>query len=144
MSDGSRMSKKSDWRCQRAYLKKIVEKYYHGAKPGKPSTVTGSVSSSSIKVHVENGGKSIDFSVPITLAGSASGPVPIIIGLGAVSSGGGTASLSDTVKAEGVAIGTYDHQGMLSESSRSGLFTTIYGSTSVSAPGQKCSARARA
>ena len=47
------MSKKSDWRCRRAELVKIVEKYIHGPKPGKPDMVTGTVSSTAIKVHVE-------------------------------------------------------------------------------------------
>jgi hypothetical protein len=125
--DGSRMAKRSDWRCRRAELKAIIEKYIHGAKPGPPTTVTGSVSSTQIKVHVENGGKSIDFSVPITLPSGASGPVPIIIGLG------GSSLDASIVSGEGVATGTYDHQGMDSESSRTGLFSTIYGSTGVSA-----------
>src|SRR6185437_11591370 len=77
--DGTTMSKRSDWRCRRAEMKAVVEKYIFGAKPGPPTTVTGSVSSTQIKVHVENGGKSIDFTVPITLPPGANGPVPIII-----------------------------------------------------------------
>jgi hypothetical protein len=127
-ADGStRMSKKSDWRCQRAFLKKVMEKYVHGEKPPKPEKVTGSVSASAIKVHVENKGKSIDFSVPVTMPGSSSGPVPIIIGMG------GSSLDASIVKGEGVASGTFDHQGMASETSRSGLFTTIYGSNGISA-----------
>jgi hypothetical protein len=127
-ADGStRMSKKSDWRCQRAFLKKVMEKYVHGEKPPKPEKVTGSVSSSAIKVHVENKGKSIDFSVPVTMPGSGSGPVPIIIGMG------GSSLDASIVKGEGVASGTFDHQSMASETSRSGLFTTIYGSNGISA-----------
>jgi hypothetical protein len=125
--DGSRMSKKSDWRCQRAYLKKVVEKYIHGEKPGKPDTVTGSVTSSAIKVHVEHKGKSIDFSVSVTMPGSASGPVPAIIGVG------GSSLDSSIVKGEGVAQLTYDHQKISSETDRSGLFSNIYGSTGASA-----------
>jgi hypothetical protein len=127
--DGStRMSKKSDWRCQRAFLKKVMEKYVHGEKPPKPEKVTGSVSASAIKVHVENKGKSIDFSVPVTgVPSGASGPVPIIIGMG------GSSLDASIVKGEGVASGTFDHQGMASETSRSGLFTTIYGSNGISA-----------
>jgi hypothetical protein len=78
-------------------------------------------------VHVDNGGKSIDFTVPITLPPNAKGPVPIIIGLT------GSSLPSSITNAEGVATGTYDIQGMMSESSRTGLFTTIYGtSTGVS------------
>ena len=128
MADGvTRMSKKSDWRCQRAYLKKVVEKYIHGAKPGKPATVTGTVSATAIKVHVEDAGKMIDFSVPVTMPSGASGPVPIIIGLG------GSSLDAGIVSGEGVASGNYDHQAMASETSRTGLFTTITGSNGASA-----------
>jgi hypothetical protein len=125
--DGTTMSKRSDWKCRRAEMKAVVEKYIFGAKPAPPTTVSGSVSNSQIKVHVDNGGKSIDFTVPITLPPNAKGPVPIIIGLT------GSSLPSSITNAEGVATGTYDIQGMMSESSRTGLFTTIYGtSTGVS------------
>jgi hypothetical protein len=125
--DGTTMSKRSDWKCRRAEMKAVVEKYIFGAKPAPPTTVTGSVSSTQIKVHVENGGKSIDFTVPIVLPPSPKGPVPIIIGLT------GSSLPTSITDSAGVATGTYDIQGMMSESSRTGLFTTIYGtSTGVS------------
>jgi hypothetical protein len=125
--DGSTMAKMSDWRCRRAELKAIIEKYIHGAKPGAPTTVTGSVSTTAIAVHVAQGGKTIDFSVPISLPSGAKGPIPIIIGLG------GSSLDPAIVSAEGVATGTYDHDAMMNEDSRTGLFTTIYGtSTGVS------------
>jgi len=134
MADGSRMSKKSDWKCQRAYLKKIIEKYIHGAKPAKPATVTGTVTSTAINVHVEGSNGKIDFKVGVSnIPAGATGPVPIVIGLGAVSSLGGDTNLANTITAEGVALGNYDHQGMDSESSRTGLFTTVNGSNGVSA-----------
>lgn len=77
MADGTRMTSASQWACQRAWLKKTVEKFVHGAKPPTPATVTGTVTANSISVHVEDGGKTADFSFPI--AGrptGASGPVP--------------------------------------------------------------------
>ena len=126
--DGTTMSKRSDWRCRRAEMKAVVEKYIFGAKPAAPMMVTGSVSSSQIKVHVDNGGgKVIDFTVPIRLPSGAKMPAPIIIGLT------GSSLPTSITDPEGVATGTYDIQGMMSESSRTGLFTTIYGtSTGVS------------
>jgi hypothetical protein len=124
--DGTKISKKSDWRCRRAELKKVVEKYIHGTKPGKPETVTGTVSSTSISVHVENGGKKTDFSVSVSLPSGTTGPVPIIIGMG------GSSLDSALVKAEGVATGVYDHNTIANEKSRSGKFTDIYGSTGAS------------
>jgi hypothetical protein len=119
--NGTTMSKRSDWRCRRAELKAVVEKYIHGAKPGPPDTVTGSVSTTAIAVHVVQGGKSIDFSVPISLPSGAKGPVPIIIGLG------GSSLDPAIVSGEGVATGTYNHDAMMDETSRTGLFTTLYG-----------------
>ena len=125
--DGTTMAKRSDWKCRRAEMKAVVEKYIFGAKPGAPDMVTGSVSSTAIKVHAVLGTKSIDFSIPISLPSGAKGPVPIIIGLT------GSSLDPSIVSAEGVATGTYDIQGMMSESSRTGLFTTLYGtSTGVS------------
>ena len=125
--DGTTMSKRSDWRCRRAEMKAVIEKYVFGAKPGAPDMVTGSVTSTAIKVHAVLGSKSIDFSVPISVPSGAKGPVPIIIGLS------GSSLDSGIVSGEGVATGTYDIQGMMSESSRTGLFTTLYGtSTGVS------------
>ena len=126
--DGTMMSKKSEWKCRRAELKKIVEKYIHGPKPGKPDTVTGTVSSTAINVSVTHMGKSTTFSVPVSLPSGVSGPVPIIIGMG------GSSLDASIVRAEGVATGTYNHQEIASETSRSGKFTTIYGtSTGASA-----------
>jgi Glucuronyl esterase, fungi len=119
--DGTTMSKRSDWRCRRAELVKIVEKYIHGPKPGKPDTVTGTVSSTAINVSVTHMGKSTSFSVSVSLPTGTTGPVPIIIGMG------GSSLDSTIVKGEGVATGTYDHQSIASETSRSGKFTTIYG-----------------
>jgi len=124
--DGTRISKKSDWKCRRAELKKAVETFIHGEKPGRPEKVTGSVTATSIKVHVENAGKSIDFSVSVSLPGSA-GPYPIIIGLG-----GGSLPAA-LIKEEGVGTANYNNNTLASETSRSGLFTDIYGSTGASA-----------
>lgn len=76
MADGSRMSSRSQWACQRAWLKKSIEAFVHGSKPGTPDTVSGSVSAGGIQVHVEQGGSSADFMVPINLPAGASGAVP--------------------------------------------------------------------
>jgi hypothetical protein len=125
MLDGSSMAKKSQWACRRAEIKRAVEKYIEGTKPSKPETVTGSVSSSQIKVHVENGGKSLDFSVSLSLPGGTDGPVPAIIGLDGGSLDGAI------LKDEGVAtinLNNSTYEGISSQASRSGSFQTMYGS----------------
>jgi len=126
--DGTTMSKKSDWKCRRAELKAIVEKYIHGPKPPKPDTVTGTVSATSVTVHVEQGGKSVDFSTPVSMPSGKTGPVPVIIGMG------GSSLDAGIVSGEGVATMNYDHQSISSETTRMGKFSTIYGtSTGASA-----------
>ena len=79
------------------------------------------MSNTAINVHVEHMGKSIDFSVSVSLPTGTTGPVPIIIGMG------GSSLDASIVRAEGVATSTYNHQAMACETSRSGLFTNIYG-----------------
>ena len=126
--DGTRISKKSDWRCRRAELKKAVEKYLHGTKPGAPDTVTGTVTATAINVHVEHMGKSADFSVTVSLPAGASGPVPVVIGLGGVGGAGvGDADFGGIIKEEGVATANYNHNAISSESSASGEFVDLYG-----------------
>lgn len=125
--DGSRMSTKAQWACRRAELKAIVEKYIHGPKPGKPEMVTGSVTNSSIKVHVEQGGKSVDFSVSVSVPAGAKMPAPIIIGLG-----GGSLD-KKILTDEGVALANYSNNSISDEKSRSGLFSQLYPNTAASA-----------
>lgn len=125
--DGTRLSKKSEWRCRRAELQKAVETYIHGAKPGRPDSVTGSVSASSISVRVEHGGKSISFSASVSIPSGATRPAPAIIGLG------GSSLRGSVLSGEGVATINYNHNQIANEGSRNGLFTDIYGSTGASA-----------
>jgi len=125
--DGSRLSQKDQWRCRRAELKRIVEKFIHGEKPGKPEKVTGSVSKTSISVKVEHMGKSVSFSVPVSIPAGVTGPAAVIIGLG-----GGSLS-SKVLMEEGVGTINYNNGTLADEKSRSGLFTQIYGSTGASA-----------
>lgn len=123
-ADGTMMTKKSEWACRRAELKKAVETFIHGEKPGRPEKVTGSVTATQIKVHVEHMGKTIDFSVSVSIPAGVTQPVAAIIGLGGGSLDAGI------LKSEGVATINYNNTTLASETSRSGLFTTIYGTGS--------------
>lgn len=119
MSDGSRMSSVSQWACQRAWLKKLVETYVHGEKPGRPATVTGSVSATAINVHVEDGGGSADFMIPIDRP-TSTGAVP------GVFQADGSGVPASFLKGEGVAAMSYSH------SSAESAYNAVYGSGSVS------------
>lgn len=64
--DGTRIATKSDWRCRREEVKKLAEKFVYGEKPGKPQSVTGTVSGSTITVNVTHNGKSASFSAGVS------------------------------------------------------------------------------
>lgn len=119
MPDGSRMSRIDQWACQRAWLKKNIEAFVHGAKPGTPEVVTGSVSADEVQIHVEEGGASADFSVPINLPPSASGPVP------AMFQADGSGVPQSFLFGEGVATMPYSH------STAESAYNKIYGGSGV-------------
>jgi hypothetical protein len=125
--DGTRISTKADWRCRRAEIKKLAEKFIYGEKPGKPSTVTGTVGSTSISVSVTHAGKSSNFSASVSLP-TGTGPFPAVVVLGGL--GADTA----TIKAAGVATINYDPFSVGKEgtprNNKQGAFYSIYGATS--------------
>ncbi|AVT38248.1 cellulose-binding protein [Plantactinospora sp. BB1] len=125
--DGSRISSKADWRCQRAQLKEMVERYVYGDKPAKPATVTGTVSSSSITVNVSHNGRSSSFSASVQLP-SGTGPFPAVVVLGGF--GADTAA----IRAAGAAVINYDPYLVGREgtprNNKQGAFYSIYGNTS--------------
>ncbi|NLG18424.1 MAG: hypothetical protein GX556_13910 [Fibrobacter sp.] len=130
--DGTRMSTKSEWPCRRQEIWKLAEKYMYGEKPMNPESVTGTVTGSKITVNVSNGGKSVTFSVEVSLPSGGSGPYPAIIGLG----GGFMGFPLDeaAVKGEGVATILYDPYKIGSESTsrtnKTGVFYDLYGNRS--------------
>jgi hypothetical protein len=74
--NGTRITSTSDWRCRREEIKKLFERNVYGEKPAKPSSVTGTVSSSSITVNVSQGGKSSSFSASVSTPPPSRPPVP--------------------------------------------------------------------
>lgn len=125
--DGSRITSKSDWRCRRAEIKKLAENYVYGEKPGKPQSVTGTVTSSSITVNVSHNGRSASFSAGVQLP-SGSGPFPAVIVLG------GFGADTSTIRSAGAAVISYDPMAVGRENTprnnKQGAFYSIYGSQS--------------
>ncbi|MBN2735705.1 MAG: PKD domain-containing protein [Spirochaetales bacterium] len=121
MWNGSQVKDMEDWRIRRRELVVEIEKRILGAKAPPPATiggtVSGSVSSSSYTVTVNNPGGSTSFSDSIKLPTSGSAPYPAIIVVG------GMNSLSSTLlNSEGIATINYDAYKIASEAS--GNFTT--------------------
>jgi hypothetical protein len=125
--NGTRISSKADWMCRREEISKLAQKYVYGEKPAKPTTVTGTVSSTSISVSVTENGKTASFSASVSLP-SGTGPFPAVIiyaNLGADTA---------TIKASGAAIINYDPLKVgaegTSRTAKSGAFYTLYGASS--------------
>jgi hypothetical protein len=128
-ADGTRITTKAEWRCQRRYLRKVMEEYVYGEKP-KPEMVTGTVARDEITVNIAHGGKMASFSATVSLPTTGSAPYPAIIGFPAF----GSISLDETfVTNQGVAIIKMDPYPVGAEGTgraqKSGVFYTIHGST---------------
>jgi hypothetical protein len=119
--NGERMTTRSEWRCRRAEIRKLAERFVYGEKPSKPEHVTGTVTDSSITVDVQSPGGSASFSATITLPEGTTGPVPAIIGFGG-------SSFQSTINQEGVAFINYGLAAVGNETTRNpkqGAFYTV-------------------
>jgi hypothetical protein len=99
--NGERITARAQWRCRRQEIRELAERFIYGEKPAKPESVSGTVSSTSISVDVQNQGQTASFSATITLPPGATGPVPAIIGYGG-------SSFQDAILAEGAAFINYN------------------------------------
>jgi hypothetical protein len=131
--DSGRLTKRSEWRCQRQLLLKQAMKYIYGEKPPPPAVVSGTVTSTKISVHVEDNGKQIDFTATVKLPTTGTAPYPAIISVGSF---GGILMGESKILAEGVAIIMYDYGKIGTEGTDGsvdrtkdfkGLFYDIYG-----------------
>jgi hypothetical protein len=127
MLDGSRITKKTEWRCRRAEIKAQLEQYEAGPKPTvAPEDVSASFAGDTLSITVRAGAQRVDFDVAIKPPAGATGPVPLSIAYN-------VETLDTSVFADnGVATLVYDNDAMGAESgggSRgTGLFYELYGS----------------
>jgi hypothetical protein len=123
--NGTRISSLSDWTCRREEILQLAEKYVYGAKPPKPASVTGTVSSTNITVNVSNNGKSASWSAGVQLPSTGSGPFPAVIVYG------GAGVDTATILASGAAVINYNPYNVgaegLARDSDTGAFYTLYG-----------------
>ncbi|MET0416203.1 MAG: cellulose-binding protein, partial [Actinoplanes sp.] len=126
--NGTTISSKADWRCRRAEIRELAEKFVYGEKPGKPASVTGTVSNSTITVNVSHNGRSASFSARVELP-SGTGPFPAVVVVG------GFGADTATIRATGAAVISYDPLAVGREgtprSNKQGAFYSIYGSSST-------------
>ncbi|OKI25038.1 cellulose-binding protein [Saccharothrix sp. CB00851] len=125
--NGARITSKSDWRCRRAEIRELAERHVYGDKPAKPSSVTGTVSSSNITVNVSHNGRSSSFSASVSLP-SGTGPFPAVVVYGGF--GADTAA----IRAAGAAVVNFDPYTVGREgtprNNKQGAFYSVYGNTS--------------
>ncbi|RLP98311.1 cellulose-binding protein [Micromonospora sp. CV4] len=125
--NGTTISTKADWRCRRAEIRELAEKFVYGEKPAKPATVTGTVSNTTLTVNVNHNGRSASFSARVELP-SGSGPFPAVVVVG------GFGADTATIKAAGAAVISYDPLAVGREgtprNNKQGAFYSIYGSSS--------------
>ncbi|RKN45601.1 cellulose binding domain-containing protein [Streptomyces hoynatensis] len=125
--DGTRITSRSDWRCRRAEIRELAERYVYGEKHSAPQSVTGTVSRTGITVNVSDQGRSATFSATVDLP-SGTGPFPAVIVYGGF--GADTAA----IKAAGAAVISYDPYAVGAEgtprTSKQGAYYSIYGSSS--------------
>lgn len=83
MMNGKRITKKSEWKCRQAEIAALAQEFEYGYKPSTPySATSGSFKSDTIKITVNDNGKTISFSCKITYPTSGSAPYPAVIGMG--------------------------------------------------------------
>lgn len=125
--DGTRVATRADWRCQRQLTLRLAEKFVYGEKPGTPSSVSGSVTSSRITVDVAHNGRSTSFSANVSLP-SGSGPHPAVVVYG------GFGADTATIRSAGAAVISFDPYVVGKEgtgrATKQGAFYDIYGSNS--------------
>ncbi|KAG6888051.1 carbohydrate-binding module 1 [Termitomyces sp. Mi166 len=119
---GTRTSTKADWDCRREEISQLLQRYELGTLPPKPQSVTASLSGNTLTINVSDSGKSISFSVTISVPSGATAPYPAIIAYGGMS----------IPAPSGVAIITFNNDDMAAQvnsgSRGQGKFYTLYGS----------------
>ncbi|MBO3747760.1 cellulose binding domain-containing protein [Streptosporangiaceae bacterium NEAU-GS5] len=128
--NGTRITTKADWRCRREEIKRLAERFVYGDKQPKPTSVTGTVSSSSITVNISQNGRSSSFTASVQLpTNGATAPFPAVV----VYSGIGVDTA--TIRAAGAAVINYDPMSVGREgtprNNKQGAYYTIYGNTST-------------
>jgi hypothetical protein len=81
-ADGSPITTREEWRCRRAEIRAMLERYDVGEKPGKPSTFKATLDGNTINITVGEGTNTINLTATINRPDGASNtPISAIIGI---------------------------------------------------------------
>ncbi|HEY9060793.1 MAG TPA: dockerin type I domain-containing protein [Pseudobacteroides sp.] len=125
MMDGTRMTSTSQWEKRREEIKALAQTFEYGVIPGKPQSVKGSVSDSTITVSVTDNNKTVSFTAKVTYPTTGKAPYPAMIGCGA-----NTLNTQEILKL-GVACIDLDTESIGSQTNNvrgKGKFFDLYGS----------------
>jgi hypothetical protein len=121
-ASGTKVTTKDQWACRANEISQIFQKNELGVLPGKPQSVTASLSGSTLTINVSDQGKSISFTASIKLPTSGTAPYPAIIAYGG-------ASIPIPAGVATVTFSNDDIAAQVDGSSRGkGKFFTLYGS----------------
>lgn len=131
MMDGTAVTSKEQWICRHREIAAMVQHYETGPKEIKKATVRGTATGNGLKIDVSGGVQDVSFTVDIALPATGTPPYPALIGLKSLF-GGAAGSLNNSrLQQLGIAIITYDHNGVQPEGDRtSGIFSKFHGGTS--------------
>lgn len=81
-ADGRRITTRDEWRCRRAEIKALLERYDVGEKPGKPGTFKATLQGNTITIIVGEGTNTFEMTATIARPeGAPDTPIPAIIGI---------------------------------------------------------------
>jgi hypothetical protein len=78
---GNKVTTSDQWNCRQQEVNQLFQRMELGTLPGKPSSVTASLSGSTLTINVSDNGKSTSFSVSIKYPSSGTAPYPALIAL---------------------------------------------------------------
>lgn len=127
--DGKRVASHAEWRCHRQQILRQAEASVYGAKPPKPTQVSGGVTPEEITVEVEHEGKTARFTATVSLP-EGTGPFPAVVAVSPWPFGLPT----EITSSEGIATIVFNPYIVGREGAprddKSGAFYDIYGSDS--------------
>jgi hypothetical protein len=80
LNDGTRMTRRDQWRCRRSEISSMIQFWGTGPKGAPPSDLTATFSGNRLTVVVTQGGASITLSSTLNVP-SGPGPFPLVIGM---------------------------------------------------------------
>ncbi|MBN8877733.1 MAG: cadherin domain-containing protein [Sphingobacteriales bacterium] len=84
-SDGSKRSTSfTDWACRRNEIRREIENYEIGTKPGRPDTISASFAGTTLTIQITKNGQSMTLTAQVIIP-SGVGPFPAVIGMNSAS-----------------------------------------------------------